>query len=117
MDEILKTTLLYDFYGELLTERQRTIFEMFHLNDLSLTEIGQELDISRQAVKDQMKRIIKNLGDYEEKLKLVEKFLEQKALIKKIKALAEEIEGQFDVKTEVVEKIEQIKKISDDILE
>jgi len=117
MDEILKTTLLYDFYGELLTERQRTIFEMFHLNDLSLTEIGQELDISRQAVKDQMRRILKILGDYEEKLKLVEKFLEQKVLIKKIKTLVEEIESQFDVKTEVVEKIEQIKKISDDILE
>ena len=56
MEELLRETLLFDFYGELLTEKQKTIFELFHLQDLSLSEIGEEQGISRQAVRDQLKR-------------------------------------------------------------
>lgn len=117
MDEILRTTLLFDFYGELLTDKQKSVFEMFHLNDLSLTEIGEELGISRQAVKDQLNRTGKILIDYEEKLKLVEKFTKQKELIKKIKILAEEIETKYKLEKSAISKIEEIKKISEDILD
>ena len=56
MDDILQLTLLYDFYGELLTEKQKQVYELHYQNDLSLTEIGEELSISRQAVRDQLKR-------------------------------------------------------------
>ncbi|MPN22763.1 hypothetical protein SDC9_170147 [bioreactor metagenome] len=117
MDEILMTTLLFDFYGELLTEKQKTIFELFHLNDLSLTEIGCELNISRQAVRDQLKRTEKILLDYEEKLKLVEKFAEQKSSVKKIKALVEKIEIEHTLDNLAIDKIEEIKKIADEILD
>lgn len=117
MDEILMTTLLFDFYGELLTQKQKTIFELFHLNDLSLTEIGCELNISRQAVRDQLKRTEKILLDYEEKLKLVEKFAEQKSSIKKIKALVEKIEIEHTLDDLAIDKIEEIKKIADEILD
>ncbi len=55
MKEILQLTLLYDFYGELLTEKQKLVYEMYYQNDLSLSEIGEELSISRQAVRDQLK--------------------------------------------------------------
>ena len=56
MDEILHLTLLYDFYGELLTEKQKQVFDLHYQDDLSLSEIGEELSISRQAVRDQLKR-------------------------------------------------------------
>lgn len=117
MDEILKMTLLFDFYGELLTQKQKMVFEMFYLNDLSLTEIGEELSISRQAVKDQINRTSKILMDYEDKLKLVEKFTTQKDLVKNIKILVEEIETNYKLEKNAILKIEEIKKISDDILE
>lgn len=52
MDEILHLTLLYDFYGELLTEKQKQVFDLHYQDDLSLSEIGEELSISRQAVRD-----------------------------------------------------------------
>ena len=117
LDEILRSTLLFDFYGELLTEKQKTIFELFHLNDFSLTEIGNELNISRQAVRDQLKRTEKILLDYEEKLKLVEKFGEQKASVKRIKALVEEIEKEHTLDNMEIDKIEEIKKIADEILD
>ena len=55
MKEILQLTLLYDFYGELLTEKQKLVYEMYYQNDLSLSEIEKELSISRQAVRDQLK--------------------------------------------------------------
>lgn len=55
MDKILEVTLLYDFYGELLGEKQRDIFEMHYQNDLSLAEIGEFWASARQAVFDQLK--------------------------------------------------------------
>ena len=65
-------TLLYDFYGELLTEHQRRIYEDVVLNDYSLSEVAADLGISRQGVHDNVKRCNKILSDYEEKLHLVE---------------------------------------------
>ncbi len=78
MDEILHLTLLYDFYGELLTEKQKQVFDLHYQDDLSLSEIGEELSISRQAVRDQLKRTEKILMDYEQKLGLVARFQAQK---------------------------------------
>ena len=52
MDELLKQALLYDFYGELLTDHQKEIYEQFILEDLSLGEIARDAGISRQGVHD-----------------------------------------------------------------
>ncbi len=117
VEEFLKASLLFDFYGELLTEKQRTVFEMYFLNDLSLGEIGQELSISRQAVRDQIKRTEKILFGYEEKLKLIERFDYQKMLVKKIKALAESIKEESGLEEKSILKIKEIMKISDEILD
>lgn len=74
MEKIVRQSLLYDFYGELLTEHQKSIYEDVIMNDLSYTEIARLNGISRQGVYDMIKRCDKILEEYEGKLKLVEKF-------------------------------------------
>ena len=61
MDEILKQTLLYDFYGELLTKHQKEIYEQAVLEDYSLSEIARDAGISRQGVHDMIRRCNKSL--------------------------------------------------------
>ena len=68
MEEKLEQAYLYDFYGELLNEHQRQVYEDFVFNDLSLGEIASEEGISRQGVADLIKRCNKKLLDYEAKL-------------------------------------------------
>ncbi len=74
MEKIVQQRLLYDFYGELLTEHQRQIYEDVVFNDLSLSEIAEEQGISRQGVHDLVKRCDRILDGYEEKLGLIRKF-------------------------------------------
>lgn len=73
--------MVYDFYSELLTDRQKNIFELYHLDDLSLNEISSECGITRQAVLDSIKRTEKLLLNYENKLSLVKRHLKQKEII------------------------------------
>ena len=77
MKELLKQSRLYDFYGELLTESQREILEMYYFEDLSLSEIAETRGTSRAAVHDLIRRSEAKLEGYEEKLHLVERFLAQ----------------------------------------
>ncbi|MDD3395062.1 MAG: HTH domain-containing protein [Clostridia bacterium] len=115
MDEILMLTLLYDFYGELLTEKQKQVFELHYQNDLSLSEIGEELSISRQAVRDQLKRTEKILIEYEEKLRLVERFQQQQRSVRKMKSILDEI-GTGEISKRTTEAILTMRQIADEIL-
>lgn len=82
MEKTLKMNMLFDFYGPLLTERQQDIYQMYFFEDLSLSEVGQQLSISRQAVYDVLKRSGAILEEFESKLKLVQKYeLQQKTLL------------------------------------
>ncbi|RCX20034.1 hypothetical protein DFR58_102103 [Anaerobacterium chartisolvens] len=78
MDDIYRTSMLLDFYGQLLTERQYEILDLHCNNDYSLGEIAQQLNISRQGVFDNVKRAKTALDGLEDKLGLVKKFAEQK---------------------------------------
>ena len=78
MEKIVEQGLLYDFYGELLTEHQRKIYEDAVYNDLSLSEIAEMQGISRQGVHDLIKRCSRILEGYENKLHLVKRFNEIK---------------------------------------
>ena len=111
MEEKIEQAYLYDFYGELLNERQRKIYEDFVFNDLSLGEIADEEGISRQGVHDMIKRCTKALEEYERKLHLVEKFLFAKQ-VEEIHRLA----GDFR-KNHNDAIIEEIEQISNQILE
>ena len=75
MDDHVYMTLLFDFYGELLTDRQKEILTRAYFEDLSLSEIGEIYKISPQGVRDTLKRAEKLLRYYESKLKLLEAHL------------------------------------------
>jgi len=84
MDERNELILLYDYYGELLSESQQKYFEDYYFNNLSLGEVSEELNISRNAVHKQLKSAIEKLYFYEEKLELYKKRLELEEIIKEI---------------------------------
>ena len=105
MERFVEQTLLYDFYGELLTEHQRQVYEDVVLNDYSCTEVAREYDISRQGVHDLIKRCNKILAYYEEQLHLVEKFLSIKEKVAQIHELAK---GQQDIEQICSEILEEL---------
>ena len=71
---IVTKNLLLDFYGKLLTDKQREMYTLKYEDDLSITEIAEEFGISKQGVSDSINKTEKALKDYEEKLHLVERF-------------------------------------------
>ena len=112
LEEKLEQAYLYDFYGELLNEHQRQVYEDFVFNDLSLGEIASEEGISRQGVADLIKRCNKKLLDYEAKLHLVEKFMSIKSDIRRIHELTNDFKKSHN---ELL--MNEIEAISNQILE
>ena len=112
METKIELAYLYDFYGELLNEHQRQIYEDFVLNDLSLGEIASDEGISRQAVHDMVKRTSKKLIEYEKKLHLVEKFMHIKENVGQIHELAKQFKESNDENI-----LNEIETISNQIIE
>ncbi len=92
MEKIVKQGLLYDFYGALLNDHQRSIYESVVYDNMSLSEIASEQGISRQGVHDLIKRCDKSLEEYENKLHLVERFMAIKEEVETIETKAESAE-------------------------
>jgi len=88
--------LLYDYYGDLLTDRQRECFELRYYQDLSLGEIGQELDISRQGVFDNLNRTEALLKKMEEKTGCVRRDRACRKAVQKISVLADKLAEHND---------------------
>ena len=95
MDRKIYVNNLYDYYGELLTDKQKKYFEEYYFNDLSLGEISSNMDVSRNAVHNQLKSALDRLEFYEGVLHLYEKSLKIKGLIK-------------DLDSELILKIEEL---------
>ncbi len=100
MEHIVEQNLLYDFYGDLLTEHQRKIYESAVYEDLSLKELSEEYGITRQGVHDLIRRCDKILEGYEEKLHMVERFGRIKTLTQKIEDAA--AGNEPDMRDEIV---------------
>lgn len=102
LDKTLETHLLYDWYGSLLTERQRRIVEMRYFDDLSLAEIGESLGISRQAVNDTIRRAELQLREYERRLGLLSRFRERMETIRRVE---EKLRDEYGVNEDVLRTI------------
>lgn len=103
MQDIVKTGLLFDFYGSMLTKRQRDVL-VFYLNEnYSLAEISEKLGISRQGVHDIIKRASVKLEKYEEKLKLKDKMIENNKLAQH--ALKAVRDGDSELAEELIKRI------------
>lgn len=91
MSKNLEITYLIDFYGDVLTEKQRDVLEQYYNEDLSLAEIAQNAGISRQGVRDAVKRGEGVLLDLEEKIGFAERYRGMQSHIAELKALAKNI--------------------------
>ena len=81
IESIAENSLLYDFYGQLLSKRQQEVMALYHEENFSLSEIAEEFGVSRQAVHDTLKKAEQALGEYEAKLGLVARLLRSKKAV------------------------------------
>ena len=109
IEERVELSLFYDFYGALLKENQRRMFEASILDDYNLAEIAEDENITRQGVHDAIKRACKQLREYEQKLGLVEKFEKQKELVKKLHIILKGMnigdEGELEEVYSIIDEI------------
>lgn len=112
MEKIFEQALLYDFYGDLLTEHQRQVYEAAVFDDMSLGEIAEEQGISRQGVHDLIKRCDKILAGYESKLHLLNRFAMAKEKIARIERLTDPEDKRDEGK-----KLAEIHRLTKDLLE
>lgn len=108
MIDTVREGLLYTLYGFLLTEKQKRIFEAYHFDDLSLSEIAENLNISKQAVSDQLNRSSDKLDMVEKELKLLQKIQLYHSYLHSM----EEVCRQSDIdRTHLLEYIEKMKSL------
>lgn len=111
---LVKTTrvnFLFDFYQSLLTEKQRTYMKLYYLEDLSLGEIAEEYDVSRQAVYDNVRRTEAMLEDYEQKLHLFAKFQKRLEVTSEIESLLQQ-EAKLKVADELKHLVNVLKELN-----
>ena len=99
---------LLDFYGEILSERKRLVLEYYYNDDLSLSEIAEEIGISRQGVRDSIKKGEEELLFLEEKLGLAERFRAVEDTAKRIDTLAEREMISADLRKEITRLAELV---------
>ena len=119
MENNVKISMLLDIYGNLLTDKQKQLLDDYYNNDLSLSEIAENEHITRQAVRDNLKKGEKNLLEYEKKLNVMQKNLKQKDTINFILEKIYNIEFKLNEKSkfsneqyenDIKEYIKQIKE-------
>ena len=109
MEKNVKISILLDIYGKMLTEKQYRLLDDYYNNDLSLSEIAENETITRQAVRDNLKKGENNLFEYEEKLGFMKKIIEQEEKISNSIALIEKIEQGIDDK-KTIKSLQEVKK-------
>ena len=91
-NQTYRMTMLFDFYGELLTERQKEFFDLYYNEDLSLAEIAENAGISRQGVRDVIVRAEAAMQEIEDKTGIIKRFEAQRPHLDAIEAAATEVE-------------------------
>ena len=118
MAKNLEISLLLDFYGDMLTEKQRDVVELYYNEDLSLAEIASHSGITRQGVRDSIKRAESQLLDYEERLRLADRFRRIQQRLDEITDLAKDIEqinDRFGASNEIYSKTGRIIALAEEI--
>ncbi|MBC3796554.1 DNA-binding protein [Acetobacterium paludosum] len=117
MEKKVGEQYLFDFYGELLTQKQKQILEYYYDDDYSLAEIAEVMSVTRQGIFDVIKRSKAMMQVYEEKLGLINKFLKSQILLEKIQ---KDLSGLADrerddtLKSELMVVVEKLKKVSEE---
>lgn len=91
MEDFAKTSMLFDIYGGLLTDKKKRVMEMYHEDDMSLSEIAEELEVSRAAVYDSLRSAESLLHSYEEKLGILDDYLRRGKLAEELGACISEV--------------------------
>lgn len=105
IDTVEYASLLYDFYGDLLDEGKREVMDLYHGDDLSLTEIAEEMNMTRQGVHYILKKAENTLERYEERLGLIRRWQENRVLGEKALAAAESLLASKELDEEQRSKI------------
>lgn len=109
MEKKVEISILCELYGKLLTKKQLEFMNDYYNNDLSLSEIAENNDITRQAVRDILKKGEKKLFEYEEKLEFMKRMLNQEKKIEKVLSELTKIQKDYSDK-EIASVLESIKK-------
>lgn len=117
MEKILEQSLLFDFYGELLTPYKSQSMKILFLTIYLSERLLAEQDISRQAVYDIIKRCNKKLGSYEEKLHLIDRFVKAKESVGEIHRMAGDILLHPEDHAACIEHVETIEKLCDALMD
>ncbi|MCL2392904.1 MAG: YlxM family DNA-binding protein [Oscillospiraceae bacterium] len=104
----LQKTMLFDFFGDLLTEKQRDYFDLYHNEDLSLSEIADMAGISRQGVYDIITRAEKTLDDFEQKTGIVRRWSEMRSELKKAGEIAQKLQQQYETEPPCAKLTQQL---------
>lgn len=115
MPKNLDFALLLEIYGRMLTDKQRDVMEFYYWDDLSLGEISQNAGITRQAVRDSVKRSEQLLEDFENKLGLAEKIIKCRANCSLISRYAQLIKHEKQFNIENIEKIHELASETGDL--
>lgn len=113
LDKILRIGRLFDFYGALLTDKQQQCIAMHYLNDYSLSEIADDFHVSRQAVYDILRRAEQMLEEYEQKLRLVERYQGEQHILREIYDLLSGIPEQTRQNPEFSYALDKLVKLLD----
>lgn len=107
LEKTTRMNFLFDFYQALLTDKQRSYMELYYLDDHSLGEIAESYNVSRQAVYDNIRRTEAMLEEYEDKLRLFEKFLQRQQVLAKLTELIQTDEASVEEQLALIEQLKE----------
>ena len=117
LNKVLRVGQLYDFYNALLTDKQRECLNMHYLQDLSLAEIADEFNVTRQAVHDILRRAEQTLEEYEEKLGLAARYRDERKLLAEIVESLEQLPPEVRQLPELDQALSKLSSLLEDTRE
>ena len=107
LEKTTRMNFLFDFYQALLTDKQRSYMELYYLDDHSLGEIAESYNVSRQAVYDNIRRTEAMLEEYEDKLKLFEKFQQRQQVLEELAKLIADNSTNVEQQLALIEQLKE----------